>query len=165
MQSGFIVLIVLYIIYVQKFSTNLKKFFFLKNLWLNGQFFSENFYTHTPHRISYLFVWNAFGSGYLHCSKFISHDSVSGIPLKYYLHENSIWIWWQSSWVQSLGWVDSDIDNATRTIYPHGLNKKFNSKFPEGYTDWQAPEEGCRTQQSKHFDNNKDKDNGTNMSK
>lgn len=35
------------------------------------------------------------------------------------------------------------------------LNKEISSKFPEGYPDWQAPDEGQKAQQPKRCDNNK----------
>lgn len=39
------------------------------------------------------------------------------------------------------------------------LKKEFNSKFPEGYSDWKTAEEGCRTQQPKScYSNNKYED-------
>lgn len=49
----------------------------------------------------------------------------------------------------------------TRTIDPCWLNKGFNTKFPEGYLDLQAPDEGCIAQLLKH--NNKDEENSLNV--
>ena len=51
-----------------------------------------------------------------------------------------------------------------RTIYPHGQNKGFGSKFHVGYKVQQETlEEGWRMHQLKHCEyNNKDEDNNSN---
>lgn len=54
------------------------------------------------------------------------------------------------------------MSSVTRTIYPSRLNEDFNLKFPLGYSDGHAPNEGWRAQRPIRFGNsNKVGDNSS----
>lgn len=50
--------------------------------------------------------------------------------------------------------------NGARTVYPHRINKVFNSEFPVVYLVRHTPNEGLKTHRLKQCNNNeKDEDN------
>lgn len=54
---------------------------------------------------------------------------------------NACNIWMLTRCIKHLAEISGDVDSGTKTIYFRWLNKDFNLKFTEVYSDWYRPNE------------------------